>query len=273
MKKLTNILTAIALWIAFSTTVHAQEVLTNQDLIQLAKMGMGDAILLSKIKNANNDFDASTAALMALKAAGIGDAVLAEVITAANDPARKTVDANDPLAPHKPGVYYQDESGQLVELLPAVTSQNKDKGRITNILSQGWAKTTAISTLSGATARAQFYTPPPFYFYFNQQNVRFEQSSIGYYGFVQATSPNEFTLAKLDETGSNRELEIGAYSNIGSESGISEKHSKPFEIEQVAPGVFKVTPSSLPTGEYCFVYAGSAPAAGSLQRVFDFGVN
>ncbi len=273
MKKHTTFLTTIALWIAFGTTAHAQEVLTNQDLIQLAKMGMGDAILLSKIKNANNDFDASTSALMDLKAAGIGDAVLAEVITAESDPARKTVDANDPLAPHKPGVYYQDESGQLVELLPAVASQNKDKNRLVNRFSQGWAKSTEVSTLSGAAARAQFYTPPPFYFYFNQQNVRFEPNSIGYYGFLQATSPNEFTLAKLDETDTNRELEIGAYSNLGAESGISEKHSKPFAIEQVAPGVFKVTPSSLPTGEYCFVYAGSAPAAGSLQRVFDFGMN
>lgn len=66
--------------------------LTNKDLIHVADLGMGDAIILSQIENAQNDFDANTNALMDLKKAGLSDAVLSKVIQAANNTAKKVVD-------------------------------------------------------------------------------------------------------------------------------------------------------------------------------------
>lgn len=250
----------------------AQEVLTNQQLIQMAELGMGDAIILSRIENTNNDFDASTTALMALKKAGLSDAVLAKVIEAANNTARKVVDPNDPLAPHRPGIYYFNASGSFAELLPTVTSQTKDKGRIGTALSYGIAKTKVVSLIAGANARTQLPEAKVFYFYFNQQSASFDQNTIVFYGFQQATSPNEFTLARLDEVKGARELETGSVNIRGSEFGIDEKHTRPFEIEQVGPGVYKVTTSGLAVGEYCFVYSGAAPYGHSQQKLYDFGV-
>ncbi|MEO8589546.1 MAG: hypothetical protein ABI432_09270 [Flavobacteriales bacterium] len=255
-----------------STRIHAQDVLTNNALIQMAQLGMGDAIILSQIENSSNDFDVSTSALMELKKAGLSDAVLAQVIHAARNTAQKVVDPNDPLAPHRPGVYYFNDSGDLVELLPTVTSQTKDRGRIGTALSYGIAKTKMVSRITGSNARTQLPAARVFYFYFNQQTASFDQNAISFYGFQQATSPNEFTLAALDQVKDVRELETGSMNNYTSEFGIDEKHTRPFEIEQVAPGIFKVTPSELAQGEYCFVYAGAAPYGHTQQKVYDFGV-
>lgn len=252
--------------------VNAQNILTNKDLIQMAELGMGEAIILSQIENTSNDFDVSTPALLALKKAGLTDAVLAKVIEAGNNTARKAVDPNDVLAPHRPGIYYVDETGRLLELLPTVTTQSKDKGRLATRLSYGIAKTKIVSTISGDNARTQLPAAREFYFYFNQQTASFDQNTIAYYGFQQAVSPNEFMLAKLDKASGVRELETGSMNHYTSEIGIDEKHARSFDIEQLAPGIFKVTPSELAPGEYCFVYAGAAPHVNNLQKVYDFGV-
>ncbi|MCW5900020.1 MAG: hypothetical protein KIT10_12195 [Flavobacteriales bacterium] len=184
----------------------------------------------------------------------------------------KVVDANDPAAPHRPGIYYFNESGNLVELLPNVTAQSKSRGNLGTRMSYGIAKTKQVSRLSKPTARTQFDRVPEFYFYFNQQEAAFEQNLYNFYGFVSATSPNEFTLAKLTPKEDARELETGAANYYTSEHGISSKHAVDFSFDPIAPGIYKVTPINLPSGEYCFVYTGAAPSAYSQQKVFDFGV-
>lgn len=248
----------------------AQSTMTNKDLIQMGQLKMGDAIIISQIESSTNNFDVTTPALLEMKRAGLSDTVIAKVIAAANDESKKVVDQNDPMAPHRPGIYYFDDSGKMVELLPTVTAQTKSKGHLAQAFSYGFAKATTVAGLSGTNARLQLPGTREFYFYFNQQNSTFNQNAIPFYGFQQASSPNEFTLAKLDEKAGSRELEVGGYSALGGASGIHEKHTRPFAIEQIAPGVFKVTPDALADGEYGFVYTGAT--AHGMERVYDFGV-
>ena len=54
--------------------------MTNQDVIDLSAAGMGDDLILSKIRSSKRAFDTSTAALVALKKAGISEVVLAEML-------------------------------------------------------------------------------------------------------------------------------------------------------------------------------------------------
>lgn len=255
-------------------TLHtsAQSILTNKDLIQMAELGMGETIILSRIGNTANDFDASTPALISLKNAGLSDQVLTAVIDAANNSSKKVVDANDLLAPHRPGIYYHDDKGNLVELLPTVMSQSKTRGALAMRMSYGIAKMKSVARISGTTARMQFTSPKTFYFYFNDQSDAFDPNTISFHGFKQSYSPNEFTLAQLDLEDDSRELETGSVNNYTTEFGIDERHARPFEMEVLAPGIFKVTTHDLSPGEYCFVYAGSAPQGQSQQRVFDFGI-
>ncbi len=266
-------LLVILFMLPFGWEASAQEVLTNKDLVQLAELGMGEEVILSKIATSLNDFDTSTDALVELKKAGMSSAVIAKVVEAGNSSSHsKVIDANEPTAPHRPGIYYIDDNGNLVELLPNVTAQSKSRGNFGTRVSYGIAKTKQVSRINGPTARTQFDRVPEFYFYFSQQETAFEQNLYNFYGFVTATSPNEFTLAKLTPKEDARELETGAANYYTSEHGISSKHAVDFDIESIAPGIYKVKPIHLAPGEYCIVYTGAAPSAYSQQKVFDFGV-
>jgi len=270
--RITQLLFVLLFSIGSARTTHAQDVLANADIIAMAKMGMGDAIIIRQIENSKNNFIVSTSALMEMKQAGLSDTVLAKVIEAAKDDSRKSVDLNDPYAPHRPGIYYKNALGDLVELNPSVTAQNKTKGNLLRGISYGIAKSTVVSRVSGIQARTRCTGQEEFYFYFNQQTAGFDQNTISFYGFLQATSPNEFTLAKFDMAEGSRELETGSGNDYTEELGIDEKHARPFTFEQIAPGIFKVRANGIVSGEYCFVYSGAAPNGYNQQKVYDFSV-
>ena len=52
------------------------DVITNQNLIDMVKVGFADAVILAKINLSKVSFDSSETALLALKAAGVSDAVI-----------------------------------------------------------------------------------------------------------------------------------------------------------------------------------------------------
>ena len=57
-------------------------------------------------------------------------------------------------------------------------------------------------------------------------------------------------------------------------TGISDKARMAFTYADVAPGVYRVTPSDdLPPGEYGFVASTGAGAAMGGARIFDFSVD
>jgi hypothetical protein len=65
---------------------------------------------------------------------------------------------------------------------------------------------------------------------------------------------------------------IGSLGFASAKSGISDKARMAFTYDEVAPGVFKVTPSvDLQPGEYGFVY--SVTGSTTIARIFDFSVS
>ena len=65
-----------------------------------------------------------------------------------------------------------------------------------------------------------------------------------------------------------------ASANLGGiKSGVSDKARVAFTYDDVASGVFRVTPTAeLPPGEYGFVYSIGA-GTGMVARIFDFSVS
>jgi hypothetical protein len=61
--------------------------LTNKDVVDLVKAGIGPAVLVAKIKGSAHGFDTSPAALQELKAAGVPDEVILVMVQAAAAPA------------------------------------------------------------------------------------------------------------------------------------------------------------------------------------------
>ena len=58
----------------------ADALLTNDDIIRMAKVGFGEAVIVAKIETSATDFDTSLDALVALKEAGVGDGVIAVMV-------------------------------------------------------------------------------------------------------------------------------------------------------------------------------------------------
>src|SRR5258706_10026442 len=93
----------------------AGETLTNDSIVDLNKFGLGEAVIVEKIKTSTCNFDTSTDALKKLKEAGISDTVIAAMIGAsASKPSVESAgDPNDPNSPHDPGIWlYEESEGQ-----------------------------------------------------------------------------------------------------------------------------------------------------------------
>ena len=70
---------AVSLSLPGATSL-AQEVLTNDSVIQMVKGGLPEAIVIAKIKGTPTKFDLKTDSLLSLKKAGVSDKVLEAMV-------------------------------------------------------------------------------------------------------------------------------------------------------------------------------------------------
>lgn len=75
-------ISAILLLLIFASTVFAQqtETLTNAEIAEMTRAGLGRQVILQKITSTNGNFDISTKALIELKKAGVEDEVIQGLI-------------------------------------------------------------------------------------------------------------------------------------------------------------------------------------------------
>jgi hypothetical protein len=76
----------------------------------------------------------------------------------------------------------------------------------------------------------------------------------------------------------SRELIVGEFGTFSASSGTRGKDTVEIGIERLAPGIYRVTPTtSLLPGEYCFFYGGGGATlgvgGGATGKLFDFGVD
>lgn len=280
--------------IAFAGSACA-EVLTNDTVIALARAGLGAETVIAKINSSANTFDLSTDQLIKLKQAQVPDAVIAAMLGASsgagvNAAAAGSSDSPDPLAPHASGIYLLQDWAQpqkMQRMDATSTTQTKDTGRLLSAITYGIAKVRVITVLPNPTARVRVKSSAPaFYFYFDVSDSKLSSggASGGLFGLGQTsqpvTSPNEFTMIKFNVKKGNREVVLAQGNIAGTQSGVMDKARVAFSYEDVAPGVFKVTPSvTLEPGEYGILYSASGAGnmtqmytGGSSVKIFDFGV-
>jgi murein DD-endopeptidase MepM/ murein hydrolase activator NlpD len=63
-----------------ATAMQGRDTLRNRDVIGLSEAGVGDSVIVAKMRNAQCDFDLSTDALIELKRAGVSEGVLQAMI-------------------------------------------------------------------------------------------------------------------------------------------------------------------------------------------------
>lgn len=268
--------------VAIASALAAQEVLTNQTVLALAGAGVGDQIIVAKIRSSATSFDVSTGQLIELKKRGVSDAVIAAMIEVAGKPtdvaAAGASDSPDPKAPHAPGVYLLDESvapGRMVRIDPAASNQMKTGGMLGYALTGGIAKIKMNIVLPGASARNRTtLARPKFYFYLGQTNTIPGMPSMYWMGLpgLSPSSPNEFSFVHFATKKDHREASVGRVGIGGVTTGVQDNQRLTLTYADVRPGVFSVTPSGdLAPGEYAFVYS-IAGGMNGMSRIFDFSV-
>ena len=277
-----RILRLMACLLLLTATVGKAETLTNDSIIQLHKLGLGDSTIVAKIKASTCNFDTSIDALKALKDAGIADEIIQAMLFASTPPApappmpaplappMPPADPNDPKSPHASGIYFYEQVDGKPKLTQMTPSRVEDvsTGSGWGMAWGGSARTRAV--LSGAHAQLQIAgTDPVFYFYFTKT-----ETSLGSMD-VAATSPDDFALGIMEahthHDQPERRLEISKVSMGGYHVGLNKKDVRPFTTEKVSEGIFKVAPASLKPGEYVFVQLIAGNVA-SAMKMFDFGI-
>ena len=268
--------------------VAAPDVLTNDDILRLVAAGLPDQAIIAKIRASKSSFDLSTDQLIALKNKGVSGAVLATMLepapaASAAVPAEMSIDSGDTNTPHYPGVYmYGPETKKMTRILASASDQAKTGGIIGYALTAGIASASIKAAIPGKSAKVRTRNlRPSFYFFFDESVPRALQgngASIWMSGAGSITSsPNELSLVRFNEKAAAREAKVGSMNIAGAKTGVMDKDRIAFEIEEVRPGVFKVTPAAdLVPGEYGFIQTlsgGNGGRTGAMSaRVFDFGI-
>jgi hypothetical protein len=80
-----------------------KEILTNAEVIELTKLGLGDVTIIEKIRQSEYQFDTSIEALRQLKAAQVSDTVIREMINPQASARSSTYPATQPEGERPPG--------------------------------------------------------------------------------------------------------------------------------------------------------------------------
>lgn len=216
-----------------------QEELDNARIMQLTKMGLGDDIIIAKIKTGNSKFALGDSDLAALKSANVSDKVVAAMLEASVlTSARVKIDGN-PVDIHTLG-------------------QAKVGGRLGHKVSMGIKSTKEKAYLQGQHAAVVASSSP---------TIEVE--------LPPTDSIDNYIIVKLDGKGDRRELEVGSVGgSVGGKSGIRAESIEKSSYEPLGPHRFKVSVhKSLKGGEYIVYVVGSADyEKGIFGRGYDFTV-
>jgi len=268
--------------VLFAICAYSQNApLTKDTIIQMAKAGLPDDVIVNKIKAETNPPNFSADDLISLKAAGVSDGVIRALVSprpktdppaASATPSPALADPNDPLAPHDPGIYLMTsnrESGKKMVLIERAGSGRDKTSHVWRAaLTEGIAKAQIRAEVPGPLAPVRANARPEFYMYFPPTGNLGSADSI--------SSPAQFSLLRLEKKKDHRETTVAKQGLGRASAGIDEKKEVKFTANKIRPYVYKVTADAgLKAGEYAFVAAtgmGGTASAGAVA-IYDFGVD
>lgn len=259
-----------------------KETLTNSSVIELAQLGLGEAVISEKIRQSDSNFDTSITGLKQLKAAKISDSIIALMINpnaranaqpaaAASKPAPATsafMDSAGNVIPPPPdkGAYLWD--GKKLSLLTQsqVPSMGVNVGRAIGSTLNPFMKNKVELQLIGTNAKASFDHTQPIIL-------------VSGMGDVIPGVPS-YRLLYVKQGGMRKDRRIlGTYDIGGFGSVAMVENEIPCEIKKVSEGIYAIKPQQpLKDGEYGLVpitrladvQANSKSIA--VPPVWDFGV-
>ncbi len=248
-----------ALLMTRSAAVDAQEVLTNQSVVEMVKAGLSERVIIAKIRTSPTNFDTQTDALIALKKSGVPEKVIEAIMSpspaAAAPPPPSAPAGSVAMAPPSPAsaaqsrpTVYQIVAGKEVELLAAGSEVQRNRAP--------YSRSTEV-VIPGNKAKYRTAERQPI--------------------FVITAAPSEIPLVRLDPGKSDRNLKVGSGSRVpygGSTStrGIRGEDMVDVDVERDSRGFYRIKPKApLAPGEYGFVATRGGSPMGST--IYDFGVD
>lgn len=263
--------------LALSIRPALAETLSNLQVVQLSQAGLGDDVIIAKIRASDASFQLTADDLIQLKKAGVSSQVISAMLaTAPLRPGTAPSTSLDPMQPHAAGLYIVRKD-QMDRLDPTATNQAKTGGHIGHAITFGISTLSIKAAIPGETSRIRIQPGiPVFYFFFDEANGLPLGASIWASGTnTIVTSPSQFTLAHLVQKQGRREAQVGSQNLGGSKEGVMDHDRVEFTYDLVRPGVYKAIPKApLEPGEYGFLFAlTNNGTEGALSaRIYDFTV-
>ena len=247
---------------AAGTGPGIEAALTNEEVIELTELGLGDEVLIAKIHQAPRvDFDLDTGGLIALKTAGVSDAVIAAMLE------RSTGRRSDGASPLPGGAVGAGSQPSATDVILETRDGGIPLTSIRGDLSTTWAYVATLTFLDFPGTRGRDRTGD-------------RSPSL----LVAATEDPVGRLywAKLDPSKGKdaRSLKMGRARMFGTAqiSTPDKDWTIPFEAREEERGLWRLVPlKELAPGEYgLWVRPGwSFPSfvVGEQGVLFDFGVD
>ena len=257
MRPFSIALTLLGLLLA--TPGFAQEVLTNQLVVDMLKAGLSERVVVAKIRTSPTNFDTGTDALIALKKNGVPEKVIEAMMSPtaaasapsaplAGAPPAASVAAVPPAAMAARPTVFHIVAGKEVELMVAGIEIQTNRARYAG------RSTEAVIAGNKSKYRTQDRQPT----------------------FVLTAAPNEMPLVRLDPGKNDRNLKVGSgssapYAGGSTRRGIRSEDLIDVDVERDGRGFYRVRPRApLAPGEYGF----AATRGGSqVSGIYDFGVD
>ena len=237
---------------------HRPGQVTVEDVVALVGAGLGDDVVIERLKQNATPFDLSVDHLLALKNAGVSSEVIKVMInpragTAAPVAGGEPVDPNWPQEiPDELGVYSRVD-GKVTFLEPEVVIW-KARGKLIGMATAlvGHHKNGVVR---GPNSRYQVSTPLEVFFV-----------------VPEGTSANEYQCVSMRTKQKQREFRISTASVV--KAGTADKNFVYFDAEKVASRLYRVELTQLAPGEYGFVPPNFAVVAsdGAVGKIYSFGV-
>lgn len=252
---------------------------TNQDVIEMTKMGLSEDVIIAKIRSASAagsdvlSLDTSLAGLKSLKEANVPDSVIKVMINPSPAPTivagatPVTIDPN--LPPPEVGVYWKDGTKFTLVQGQAVTN-TKAGGRAGSFFTDGMRNQHWDATIQGPVSR----------------NIVKDRRPLFYIYVPDGSDSSDYVLISLNKKGDRREFQIGSFGGItGGKSGVKRDKELPFHADHVGIRMYKITlDTDLKPGEYAFfmgtgqgntmsgAHGGNRSGGSASGRVYDFSI-
>ena len=256
------------------TRVEAQEVLTNDSVISMVKGGLGEAVVLARIRSSPANFDTSTNSLLALKKAGVSDKVIEAMVSAPRSGAAAAVpSAPTPAAPSAGASAPPPSVSASARSSAGGAAANLPRDSIFHLNGTKYVEMQP-QVVEIEISNAVFSSKSDVVLGGRRAEYRITDRQPQFYSYF---APTEALLVKLKpgDKKNDRNLKMGSggYHPYGGSSrmGIRSEDRIAVKSEREANGFYRISPSNpLPSGEYGFIVLSGATAGG---RMFDFGVD